>query len=720
MNDPSSFFNRSQVKQRSSNSTFSLPEFDRMIELLPGAVLLVEGKNYQILLANSQAVALSGYSRRELTQMGLAALLQVQEPISSLFQQSDAPESTGKEGSSLVLIRRGRETLDIQASTTPISLRQKRYLVHLEPLEELALRHLEQDWQEKMWGHLQYLFGSLEIPQLNGAWDDLLRAGRALTNADALAIYRVVDPSLYADEPGGGPPEPGLIRSSYLGEELPERLSGSDLIHLRSRHVWTSRERTSGTLQRAARARHMTCLATVSMGSENALTGLLALAWRSPSLQGSYLTDRCLPMAQLLADLAGFLLEEHTRRASLLRRLGDSKRMDSIFQVLQGAVQDNVVVLDQEQKVLWLNRAAADTLGYSSNEAAGHPGASLLIGPPELNRALALAQRGVPSPVLQDVRLIRRYGQDFLAQVSILPAMLPANNEAASPTNEGWAESSSSSNTGDSVITAIVVLIQDLSDRERILSQSQQLEQRALLGEVTSVFAHEVRNPINNISTGLQLISYNLPAQDPNQETLSRLQQDCDRLAELMKSVLAFSRPGDYVMEPVDLGALIRRLLDRMRARLASAGVTAHLQVSKNMTQISGNPRALEQIFSNLITNAMQAMSESGGILAIKASTVKSTGGRQLVEVTVADNGPGIPKENLERIFQPFFTTKGSGTGLGLAITKRIVTAHKGNIQVASFPGGTAFTLHFPILAVDESLRSTQDTDTGSSVLPVE
>ena len=112
-----------------------------------------------------------------------------------------------------------------------------------------------------------------------------------------------------------------------------------------------------------------------------------------------------------------------------------------------------------------------------------------------------------------------------------------------------------------------------------------------------------------------------------------------------------------------------------------------------------GNLRALEQVFSNLINNALQAMSQIGsGDLALKVQPDHSEEGVESVEVSVADTGPGIPKELQERIFQPFFTTKPNGTGLGLAITKRIITAHKGNIQVSSFPGGTVFHVQLPAM----------------------
>jgi two-component system, NtrC family, sensor histidine kinase AtoS len=109
-----------------------------------------------------------------------------------------------------------------------------------------------------------------------------------------------------------------------------------------------------------------------------------------------------------------------------------------------------------------------------------------------------------------------------------------------------------------------------------------------------------------------------------------------------------------------------------------------------------GDARSLEQVFTNLISNAVEAMSKNGGTLAIRIAASDLIANRPQVEITVSDSGPGIPEEIRERLFEPFVTTKTRGNGLGLAITKRIVTAHQGTIQVNSFPGGTVFHVYLP------------------------
>jgi signal transduction histidine kinase len=139
--------------------------------------------------------------------------------------------------------------------------------------------------------------------------------------------------------------------------------------------------------------------------------------------------------------------------------------------------------------------------------------------------------------------------------------------------------------------------------------------------------------------------------------------------------------------------------------------VQYHLQADPQAPLILGNSKALEQVFDNLINNAVQAMSDKGGRLALKVQYHKApenqetdASGRETLpnrksylEISVADTGPGIPKEMQDRVFQPFFTTKSNGTGLGLAISKRIITAHKGTLSLTSFPGGTVFHVQLPI-----------------------
>jgi signal transduction histidine kinase len=170
-----------------------------------------------------------------------------------------------------------------------------------------------------------------------------------------------------------------------------------------------------------------------------------------------------------------------------------------------------------------------------------------------------------------------------------------------------------------------------------------------------------------------------------------------------MESFLAFARPVDLKLEPVDPEKFLKMILDRWQPRMARVNVKHTLIVEAGVLRMNADIRSLERVITNLISNAIEAMSEVGDTLAVKVSTNLKVPGYPQVEISISDNGPGIPEDIRARIFEPFVTTRSQGTGLGLAISKQIVTAHKGSISVNSFPGGTVFSVCIPAVTGENS-----------------
>jgi len=242
-------------------------------------------------------------------------------------------------------------------------------------------------------------------------------------------------------------------------------------------------------------------------------------------------------------------------------------------------------------------------------------------------------------------------------------------------------------------VQAILVYIVDVSEHEQFRARTQQLEQRAILWQFSSIIAHEVRNPINNIVLNLQYIAKCLAEDDPNQGFINDIVKDCHRLVDLIESILSYSRLETH-FESVDLNELTNYLVNRWRPRMGTLNITNTVTVADGLPKVWGDSRSLEQVFTNLVSNAIEAMSTTGGTLAININPNNSIEGYPQVEITVSDSGPGIPEEIMEHMFEPFVTSnKRGGTGLGLAITKQIITAHHGTIEVNSYPGVTIFTV---------------------------
>jgi PAS domain S-box-containing protein len=503
-------------------------------------------------------------------------------------------------------------------------------------------------------------------PDVEAALTTTLEACRNLTGGAYLSIYQARGDS------------PVYFQLAQLGEQntFPDQLSPSDVPTLNSSSVWVSGKRPTCYLHRIARSGNFSYLASMPIGDANAVIGLLIIAGNYlPNLE--YLDT----ILRAIGTYAHSLLQGYSLLSQQRQDIQLQQKYLSVTSAVQGAVEEGVIVLTAELTISSMNNAAENCLGYSNSEVTNQSIYNILIGSEELTPAFISTQRGRNYSTQDTVRLFRRNGNPFPASLRLLPIM------------------------ADDALQNILVIFQDVSEQEEFRVRNQQLEQRALLGEVTASFAHEVRNPINNISTGLQLLAYNLPPDDSNQDNIHRLQNDCERLAELVKSSLSFVRPMEYQLEPLDLASFLGHTIERWKPRLERYNIKPHLQIEEDLPPVEGDIRALEQVWTNLITNAMQAMDGKEGVLAIKARRVLEPAIPKQIEVSISDTGPGIPPEIRDRIFEPFFTTKQSGTGLGLAIVKRIVTAHKGAIHLDSMPGGTIFSVILPAARDSETIN---------------
>ena len=156
------------------------------------------------------------------------------------------------------------------------------------------------------------------------------------------------------------------------------------------------------------------------------------------------------------------------------------------------------------------------------------------------------------------------------------------------------------------------IILSDLSVREQYKTRAKQLESQAVLGEMMAIFAHEVRNPINNIGMGLEVLSTKFSEKDKIQDEISRLRGDIDKLEDLMKSILSVSK-REYKMSQVNPKAIVENLIYRWKTRMGKYNISAKIIAPDELPLIRGDQRALDQVFTNVIQNAINAMRTSGG-----------------------------------------------------------------------------------------------------------
>ncbi|MBI2159056.1 MAG: hypothetical protein HYU25_01475 [Candidatus Rokubacteria bacterium] len=224
-------------------------------------------------------------------------------------------------------------------------------------------------------------------------------------------------------------------------------------------------------------------------------------------------------------------------------------------------------------------------------------------------------------------------------------------------------------------------------------ASSARRERLAALGDVAAAFAHEVRNPLNAVSMGLQRLRAEFKPEpgEAYARFVNLMQGEVRRLNAIVEQFIALARPLPLKPAPVDLRELLRELAALVEPEARQARVAVHLAVGA-LPPVNADRDHVKQVLLNLMLNAVQAMT-SGGTLSLGAAAA-----RDAVTITVADTGPGIAPDVLPRVFDPYFTTKPGGLGLGLPIARRIVEAHGGALTVESAPGrGSRFSVTLPL-----------------------
>ena len=263
-----------------------------------------------------------------------------------------------------------------------------------------------------------------------------------------------------------------------------------------------------------------------------------------------------------------------------------------------------------------------------------------------------------------------------------------------------------------------LVIYEDLTERKHLEIQLRQAQKMEAVGTLAGGIAHDFNNILLAVMGNAEISLYSLPEQSPVRSSIEQILKASERARDLVKQILTFSRQSEYELKPIKVSVIVQEALKLLRASLPTTIEIRH-RITADRDTILADPTQIHQVLMNLCTNADHAMRERGGVLNVSLSNatldfeaaVKYPDLRpgSYLQLTVSDTGHGMPPEVLERIFDPYFTTKekGVGTGLGLAVIHGIVIKMNGAISVDSQLGqGTTFCVFFPLTEVKDTLES--------------
>jgi signal transduction histidine kinase len=217
----------------------------------------------------------------------------------------------------------------------------------------------------------------------------------------------------------------------------------------------------------------------------------------------------------------------------------------------------------------------------------------------------------------------------------------------------------------------------------------------ASVGEMATGIAHEIKNPLAGISGAISVLADDFPEDDPRKEIVRQILEQIARLDKTATDLLYFGRPGKPEFSYVDINALVKKTLFFVSQHPEARNIHRVKELARDLRPVGVDEKQIQQVFFNVIINAIQAMKEGGTLTVLTDSISKD--GQEFVRVLISDTGKGIPPGDLEKIFVPFFTTKTQGTGLGLPICKKLIEQNGGNLSVESRLGeGTTFTIELP------------------------
>lgn len=396
------------------------------------------------------------------------------------------------------------------------------------------------------------------------------------------------------------------------------------------------------------------------------------MEYRAPGLPARVYYYRLCPLKDQNGELENVLLlmDDITEQKALGEEI---RRIERHLASVVESASDMVISMDPKGKIMTWNRAAENILGYRSWEVKDKGLNSFCAEEyrEEMNGIFErLARRGAVNNV--EISLNTKGGE----VVSVAFAFSPMKNDAGE-------------------IIAIVALGRDLTEKKRLEAQLAQSAKMASLGVMAGGIAHEIRNPLGVAMSAANLLLTKGDDKVFRQEAISKIHNGIKRASFIIENLLRFARPPEEKFSLVDLGEVIKESLQLLTNQTTLQQIKVTYESYPDHLTILGNKGLLQQVFTNIILNASNAMPQ-GGDLIIK--TTRDS--RNKVVATVTDTGSGIPEENLSRIFDPFFTTMpvGKGTGLGLSVTYAIIQQHKGSIEVNSkLNEGTTVIIKFPL-----------------------
>ncbi|MDD4194952.1 MAG: PAS domain S-box protein [Syntrophorhabdaceae bacterium] len=366
-------------------------------------------------------------------------------------------------------------------------------------------------------------------------------------------------------------------------------------------------------------------------------------------------------------------IRDHARdlKDQVDRRTRELAESEAQYRVLVEDINDGYFV-NQDGTIVFANKAFCDLHGYSVAEVIGRPYIDF-VALESRAEVKELYERRVEERHAQDLYVYSRRTRDGRA--------LPTENKVKLIVYRGKA--------------AVAGICRDITERIEMERKVRESESLAHIGQLTTSLAHEIRNPLSSVKMNIQILLKKMEFSGNDKRRMEIMTGEITRLERILSEMLDFAKPLRLDLKPASIGSIIASCLEMMTVRFQEKGIEIRKKFSRSIPSMLVDRDKIEQVIINVLQNSIDAIPEDGWI-AITTRFNPQT--MRPVEIDIDDNGPGISREDLPYVFDPFFSNKKKGTGLGLWNVKKVIEAHGGTVGIATKrTGGVRLSMTIPV-----------------------
>jgi two-component system, NtrC family, sensor kinase len=398
----------------------------------------------------------------------------------------------------------------------------------------------------------------------------------------------------------------------------------------------------------------------------------IAVLGLGKTMAGDFLSSEDVELLETVAGYIGIAVQNARLYASLEQKASEYERLKDFNENIVESINVGVLAVDLDDRIESWNSLMEVMYAMSRSQVIGQKLSTIFPG--EFMESFMRVREDAGVHNFYKFRLATPSGEARVTNIAIAPLR-----------------------TRNFSTIGRLIIVDDITERVELESQLSQAEKMSSIGVLAAGVAHEVNTPLAVISSYAQMLMKHANGDEKLTSLMDRIIRQTFRASEIVNSLLNFSRTSGTEFSDVNVNKIITETLTLLEHQFRISQVTVETDLNLNLPSIHGNAGKLQQVFLNLFLNAKDAMSGRAGTLSV------STSNGAAICVSISDTGSGIAPEHIQRIYDPFFTTKNSpqqrGTGLGLSVTYGIIQEHAGKIRVESRPGeGTTFYLEFPLI----------------------